>query len=174
MTQKIHDRESTLLSDATDSQLDNPQPKAPRIPRARFAKTMQHFASLSPRFLCLSLCLVAMAWAGVGGSISGTIKDPSGAAIANASVTLANSATGVRQSASADGRGAYSFPVLPVGVYVLEVNQPGFKPYRRTAITLDTNSALLLDVVLQVGRKTDIVTVSDSTVHPRYLQQPDG
>ena len=64
-----------------------------------------------------------------------------------------------------DGTGTYSFPVLPVGNYVLEVNQPGFRPYRRTGIMLDTNSALLLDLVLQVGPWIDIITVSDTAAH---------
>ena len=120
---------------------------------------------MSLRRLCLLLCLLGTAFAGVGGSISGTVKDPSGAAIVKASVTLINPSTGVRQSASADGRGTYAFPVLPVGGYVLEVNHPGFKPYRRTGIVLDANSSLRLDVVLQVGERTDAITVSENAVH---------
>src|SRR5271155_349827 len=165
MTWKIHGRELILVLDATDSQLSDSLPEATCSARRAFVTTTQNLAPRAMRSLCLFLSLLPVAWAGVGGSISGTIKDPSGAAIANASVTLVNSATSVLQSATADGRGSYTFPVLPVGSYVLEVNQPGFKPYRRTGIVLDTNSALLLDVVLQVGEKTDIVTVSDSAVH---------
>jgi hypothetical protein len=115
--------------------------------------------------LFLLFGLLGTAFAGVGGSISGTVRDQSGAAIGGASVTLVNSNTGVRQSASTDGKGTYTFPVLPVGNYFLEVSQSGFKPYRRTGIVLDTNSALLLDVALQVGARTDAVTVSDSAVH---------
>jgi hypothetical protein len=115
--------------------------------------------------LCVPLFLLGTAFAGVGGSISGTVKDPSGAAIAKASVDLVNVNTGVRQSTTADAHGAYTFPVLPVGGYILEVNHPGFRPYRRTGIVLDTNSALLLDIVLQVGERTDTVTVGDSAVH---------
>jgi hypothetical protein len=126
---------------------------------------MPSLSKLSLLCLCLPLFLLATAWAGVGGSISGTIKDPSGAALPKASVTLVNTATGVRQSATADGRGTYTFPVLPVGGYVLEVNHPGFKPYRRTGIVLDANSALLLDVVLQLGERTDAITVSENAVH---------
>src|ERR1700683_1549009 len=126
---------------------------------------MRSLCPISLSRLCLPLLLLGIGWAGVGGSISGTIKDPSGAAIAKASVTLVNTSTGVRQSATADGRGSYAFPVLPVGGYVLEVNHPGFKPYRRTAITLDANSALLLDVVLQVGERTDAITVTENAVH---------
>ena len=105
------------------------------------------------------------AWAGVGGSISGAVKDQSGAAIAHASVTLVDTSKGVRRTATADDRGTYTFPVLPVGNYVLEVSHPGFQPYRRTGIALDTNGALLLDVVLQVGERTDAISVSDSAVH---------
>jgi hypothetical protein len=126
---------------------------------------MRSLSQISLARLCLPLLLLGTAWGGVGGSISGTVKDPSGAAIAKASVTLVNTSTGVRQSATADGRGGYAFPVLPVGGYVLEVNHPGFKPYRRTAITLDANSALLLDVVLQVGERTDAITVTENAVH---------
>ena len=126
---------------------------------------MRSLSKMSLRRLCLPLCLLGTAFAGVGGSISGTVKDPSGAAIAKASVTLTNPSTGVLQSASADGRGTYAFPVLPVGGYVLEVNHPGFKPYRRTGIVLDANSSLLLDVVLQVGERTDAITVSENAVH---------
>ena len=126
---------------------------------------MRSFSKTPLCRLCLPLCLLGAAFAGVGGSISGTVKDPTSAAIAQASVTLVNSSTGVRQSAATDGRGTYTFPVIPVGRYVLEVNHPGFKPYRRTGIVLDTSSALLLDVVLQVGERTDAVTVSDSAVH---------
>ena len=126
---------------------------------------MRGFSKTSARFLCLAVCLLGVAFAGVGGSLSGTIKDPSGAAIGEASVTVVNTSTEVRQSTTTDDRGAYTFLALPVGGYVLEVNRPGFKPYSRTGIVLDANSVLLLDVVLQVGERTDVITVSDNAVH---------
>src|SRR5580700_3265623 len=130
-----------------------------------FLSAMRCFRKIGLCRLFLLFGLLGTAFAGVGGSISGTVRDQSGAAIGGASVTLVNSNTGVRQSASTDGKGTYTFPVLPVGNYFLEVSQSGFKPYRRTGIVLDTNSALLLDVALQVGERTDAVTVSDSAVH---------
>ncbi len=126
---------------------------------------MRNFSKISLRLLYVFFLLLGLAFAGVGGSISGTIKDPSGAAIVKASVALVNANTGVRQSAFADDHGVYAFPVLPVGDYVLEVNYPGFQPYRRTGIVLNTNSALLLDVVLRVGERNDTIIVSDSAVH---------
>src|SRR5580692_355767 len=165
MTQKAHNRELMLTLDATDSQLPDSHPEATRTPPAPFATVLPSLATRAFRSLCLFISLLAVAWAGVGGSISGTVKDPSGAAIAKASVTLINTSTGIRQSTVADGSGTYAFPVLPVSNYVLEVNQSGFKPYRRNGIVLDTSSALLLDIVLQVGTWIDVITVSDSAAH---------
>jgi hypothetical protein len=160
MAGQTHSRHLIISLDATLLQLGLVAAELPATMR-----TMQNFSKIALRHLCLSLCLLAPAWAGVGGSISGTVKDQSGGAIVKASIALINPSTGVRQSSVTDSRGAYSFPVLPVGSYVLEVNSPGFKPYRRTGIALDANSALALDVVLQVGERNDAITVSDHAAH---------
>jgi hypothetical protein len=160
MTQWTDVRDFLASSVATVSQL---RPKQHRISGPALARP-----GILMRFsLCLAVlvCGLATAWAGVGGSISGAVKDPSGAAIAKASVTLVNAMTGVRQAGTTDDHGAYTFPVVPVGEYAIEVNSAGFKPYRRTGIVLDTNTALVVDAVLQVGDRTDAVTVSDSAVH---------
>ena len=109
--------------------------------------------SFSRAPLCLLwLCLPALLWAGVGGSVSGTVKDPSGAAIVGASVVLANINTGVQQTVTTNARGAYTFPVLPVGTYTLAVNHSGFGPYRRTRIVLDEEQ-------VQAARKEDVLDV---------------
>ncbi|HEY1657648.1 MAG TPA: carboxypeptidase regulatory-like domain-containing protein [Candidatus Sulfotelmatobacter sp.] len=115
--------------------------------------------------MCFFCALVGSASAGVSGSISGTVKDSSGAAIAGASVSLTNANMGARQLTTSDGRGGYTFPVLAVGTYELEVSHSGFKPYRRSEIKVDTNSALSVDITLQIGRRDDKITVSDSAVH---------
>ena len=126
---------------------------------------MRSLSKIALLRLGLPLFLLATAFAGVGGSIAGTVKDSSGAAIVQASVTLLNISTGVRQSAVTDGSGTYTFPVLPVGSYVLEVNHPGFRPHRHTGIVLDANSALLIDIVLPIGQRTEAVTVNDTPAH---------
>ena len=159
MTLRTVHRDSPGFLDATNSQVEFLRSLA-----AALAIAIRGFSKI-----CLGLGLLsfvpAAVWAGVGGSISGTITDASGAAVAKAPITLVNAGTGALQSAATDGHGTYSFPVLPVGNYTIEVNQPGFKPYRHTGIVLDTNSALLIDIVLQVGERTDAVTVSESSVH---------
>jgi hypothetical protein len=104
-------------------------------------------------------------WPGVGGSISGTVVDPSGAVIAKARVTATNSDTGIRQTVTTDGKGFYTLPSLAIGHYDLEVTSAGFKIYRRTSIVIDANSALTIDVDLEVGGGMDIATVEENELH---------
>jgi len=98
--------------------------------------------------ILLSILLPGLVRAAVGGSISGTVKDQTGAVIAGAAVTATNSDTGVRNATATDNRGAYTFAFLPVGHYVVEMAQAGFKPYRCTGIGLDIDSAIRVDAVL--------------------------
>src|SRR6202046_3328023 len=118
--------------------------------------------------LLISACTALFApwcWAGVGGSISGTVKDSSGAVIPHAEVTAINLDKGVRQTTKSDDKGFYTFPVLLVGHFDVEVSCSGFKPYRRTGGIVDANSLLVVDAVLQVGQRSAAVLVSDSAVH---------
>jgi hypothetical protein len=71
--------------------------------------------------------------ADTGGSISGTIVDPTGAVVAGAKISLVRIDTNASQSVVTDSRGIYSFLELPVGTYDLQVDASGFKPYRRIA-----------------------------------------
>jgi hypothetical protein len=100
-----------------------------------------------------------------GGSISGTVRDPSGAVIPGAVVTATNTDTGIKQVVTTNDTGAYSFPVLPVGHYDVDVSAGGFEPYRRTKIALDVSSALLVDVTLALGSSVETVTVSEAALH---------
>ncbi|MGB6430717.1 MAG: carboxypeptidase regulatory-like domain-containing protein [Candidatus Acidiferrales bacterium] len=110
-------------------------------------------------------CLSIAAWAGVGGEISGTVRDSSGAVIPKVTITATNTGTGFAQSAATDDKGFYSFPSLPIGRYDLEFKATGFGPYRRTGVAIDANTALVVDAVLSVGARSEAVTVTDSQVH---------
>src|ERR1700691_713832 len=117
-----------------------------------------------------SLCAVfllsaAAAWASVGGSIAGTVKDPAGRVIPNANVTVRESSTGLAYQTRSDSKGHYIFPVLPVGHYELQVKAPGFSGYQRTDVVLDTNAALTLDAALEVGGVAQTVSVVDNSLH---------
>jgi hypothetical protein len=124
--------------------------------------------------LAFTLLLAVTAWAGVGGSISGTVTDSSGGAIVKADVTATNADTGLRQTTASDDRGLYSFPNLPIGKYELEIASTGFRPYRRTGIVLDANSALKIDAVLSVGEKTDTVLIIDDGLFVETINTQNG
>src|SRR5271163_1958144 len=122
----------------------------------------------------LLLFAAANVWAGEGGKISGTVTDPSGAAVAKAAVMVTNSGTGVRHLTATDDRGFYSFPALPVGTYELYVSAGDFRPYRSTGIVIDANSAITVDAVLQIGDRSEAVTVIDNALHVETTSTQNG
>jgi hypothetical protein len=112
--------------------------------------------------LVLGLSFALCTFGGVGGRISGTVKDASGFVVPKAMVAITNLDTGVRQALTTDEKGVFAFLDLPVGRYDLEVVSSGFKPYERKGILVDADSALLIDAVLEVGGKNETVTVDAS------------
>jgi Carboxypeptidase regulatory-like domain/TonB dependent receptor len=115
--------------------------------------------------LVLPLLSAIALWASVSGSISGTVKDPSGSVIANAHVTARESNTDLSYETHTDSKGYYTFPVLPIGHYVLDVESSGFGKYERKEIVLDTNAALTIDASLVVGNVSENISVTDNTLH---------
>ena len=101
----------------------------------------------------------------MGGRVSGTVTDPSGAVVAKATVRATNTDTGIQQTAATDNKGFYSFPSLSIGHYDLEITSAAFRPYRRTGIIVDVNSALTVDAALHVGQASDVATVVENQLH---------
>src|SRR6516225_3016289 len=133
--------------------------------------------NLLPRFIRLTTGMLLsslVAWAGITGSISGAVTDPSGAVIPKAEVTVVEINTNVSRTTVADNQGAYSFLDLPVGSYRLEVKAPGFKSYVQTGIALNANDALKIDTVMQLGETSQSVEVSASTVHIETISTQSG
>jgi hypothetical protein len=125
---------------------------------------MRKRQSSVPVLLVLFLFATGLAWASISGSISGIVTDSSGALVPNATVTAINIDTGVQSIIKTDGKGFYNFPDLPVGNYEVEVTQPGFKSYRKTTIHVDANSAIRMDVRLDVGQIAEKVVVHSDVV----------
>lgn len=113
-------------------------------------------------FILLS---VGLAVASITGSISGVVTDPSGAVIADATVVATNTQTGIKTTATTDSKGFYSLPALGVGNYVLEISHQGFKTQRVTGLTIDANSALRTDAMLQLGAAVETMVVTGDAVH---------
>jgi len=112
------------------------------------------------RALLLALILAGALAAQVNtGSISGTITDPAGAVVADATVTLTNEETGVRQTATSTAAGVYQFPALPRGRYKVEVVAPGFKKLERGGLELQVGGRLGVNLQLELGAVTDVLNV---------------
>lgn len=94
--------------------------------------------------------------------VSGTVTDQSGAALANAQVTMTETDKALTRNATTDATGRYAFLELPAGPYRLEVKAPGFKEYVQSGIILAVNNNIQINVAMQVGALTETVEVSAS------------
>jgi Carboxypeptidase regulatory-like domain/TonB dependent receptor len=98
-------------------------------------------------------------------TISGSVKDPSGAVIVGASVQVKNPNTGFTLSLSTNGQGIYSAPNLKVGSYEVTVGANGFQTVTRSNIEVRVQDHLNVNFDLQVGQATQVVSV-ESQVSP--------
>jgi len=96
----------------------------------------------------------------ITGSISGTVRDQGGAAIANSHVVATRVETQTSFSTATNDLGLYNFPALPVGTYQISAEASGFSRYIGSGVTLNVNDHLALDISLQVGSVKESVHVS--------------
>lgn len=121
--------------------------------------------SLGLVFVALMLIWCGRLMASVTASISGTVTDPSGAIVPHCTVTATSVETGLILTESANAQGFYSFPSLALGKYTIKVTQPGFKAFSETGLVVDVNSALVVDVKLQIGQGSEQIEVSSDALH---------
>jgi hypothetical protein len=114
------------------------------------------------KFVALVLVAAACVWGFAAGSVCGVVRDPSGGAISGARLTLINAALQSKFKATTDAQGFYSFPALPVGHYDLTIEALGFQTQQKTNLAVDTDAALGIDTVMEVGQRTEAVTVTES------------
>src|SRR5579864_776002 len=104
---------------------------------------------------CVVFALLAHAglWAQTAAisQISGTVQDPSGAAIVGAVVRVTQTETGFTRNAESGTDGVYRLPELPIGPYKLEATGQAFGPYVQTGIVLQVNINPTINITLQVG-----------------------
>jgi len=108
-------------------------------------------------FVSLALCSAVFAQS--VSQISGTVKDASGLAVADAQVTVIQTDTGTTRTTVSSASGAYSLPSLPIGPYRLEVKKEGFSTFVQTGIVLQVDTAPTIDPVLTVGAISQAVEV---------------
>ncbi|HTQ56621.1 MAG TPA: TonB-dependent receptor [Bryobacteraceae bacterium] len=108
----------------------------------------------------ISTCLDAQ---DATGKITGVVTDPSGAVVANASVTVTNRATNFSKQTLSDTSGFYQALLLPIGPYKVTASAPGFETV--TVVpqnSLEINQTMRVDIQLQVGKLTDTVEVESN------------
>jgi hypothetical protein len=96
----------------------------------------------------------------VDGAVKGYVTDASGAAIANADVTLTNNGSNVASRQTSGKDGYFRYPLVPLGTYTLSVKASGYEEYRRNGITVDAGSDVAVTAALKIGSENVTVNVS--------------
>src|SRR6267154_5274032 len=107
------------------------------------------------------LALTVSAFAQVpNGQITGTVTDPSGAAIPNAKVTVTNPATGFSTSTTSNSSGNYTVREVPVGTYKVAAEAAGFKTVSNTDVVVNAGTIAHVDAKMTMGQQREIVEVT--------------
>src|SRR6267154_1547763 len=119
--------------------------------------------SFPQRFLAVAIFVLVTASTALSqsdrGTIAGTVEDSSGGAVANASVTATDTATGATYTSTTGPTGGYRLYDLRVGVYGVSVSAPSFKTVDKTGVVVQINSVSSLDFSLQLGDVKETLTV---------------
>ena len=105
------------------------------------------------------------------GGVAGTVKDPSGAAVPAAVLTLTNEATNIEQKVHSSSAGTYVFEAVPAGFYTLKVEAQGFATYVTHNIEVHVQRVVTVDIPLTLGGSAQTVTVMAETA---MLQAEDA
>jgi hypothetical protein len=108
-------------------------------------------------------------------TLTGAVTDPSGAAVAHATIKTVNAADGQTKETTTSSAGLYNLPLLDPGTYTVEASAPGFQLMRKEGVVLLVSQRLNLPFVMTVGASTSAITVHadqeilDSTSSDRGL-----
>lgn len=98
----------------------------------------------------------------VGGTLSGVVTDPTGAALLGAAVLVRNDETGTERQLTTGADGRFSAPSIPIGTYTIAVTHDGFSPQKRTDISLTVGQSKQVDVQLTIDAVQQQVSVEDT------------
>ncbi len=131
-----------------------------KLPSRILASSMYTSRFFIPAFALLAAaCLYGQF---ESGAILGTVHDPSGANVPNATVTLENTKTAVVLTSKTDSNGYYEFVNVRLGSYHVRVESAGFQTTTTETFDLTVNARQRVDITLQVGQTSEQVTVTDT------------
>ncbi|WP_263411522.1 carboxypeptidase regulatory-like domain-containing protein [Terriglobus tenax] len=111
--------------------------------------------------LVLTPC-VSRAQTGGEGGLQGTVADPTGAAVPDATIIITNQATGTQTTRKSTGAGLYSITPLPPGIYTVDVKHEGFQEFIQKNLTVNAMIVTGFDVTMTVGATSDVITVLEA------------
>lgn len=110
--------------------------------------------------LCLVSLMGGTALAQTTGTIYGTVTDPSGLAVPNATVVATHNERGTTRNATTGAQGEFVLPLLPAGVYTLRLEASGFKKVEQKDIEISPNSNVRADAKMELGSLAESVNVT--------------
>jgi hypothetical protein len=96
------------------------------------------------------------------GRILGSVKDPTGAVLPGASVSLIDTQRGLARTVTTDEAGLYNAPTLIPGIYTVRVEFPGFKTLARENVVVEVGSEIRVDLTIEPGAQNETVTVNEA------------
>ena len=123
---------------------------------------------LSRGFSLILILAVSLTAQETRGRVQGDVRDPSGAVVAGANVTLTNDNTGVNAVKSTNETGHYLFDMVEPGHYSVNVAAAGFKAFVQKNILVEVGGDVTISAAIQVGNSTDTVTVEASPVSVEF------
>lgn len=108
--------------------------------------------------------LALMAQTGTSGQISGSVADPTGAVVTEATITVTQIATGAKRTVTSNADGNYSISNLPIGTYRINVSKPGFKETSISNVVVNVSSVTRQDVSLESGAISEVVNITADAV----------
>ncbi len=122
-------------------------------------------------FFCTALACASVFAQSERGTITGAVRDSSGAVIPAAKVTVRNNATNVVVTDTTNASGEFTAPSLSPGTYTVRVEKAGFRPSEEKGLNLDAAQTVRADATLEVGTSTQAIEVTASAVQ---LQTEDA
>src|SRR3984885_10075688 len=114
-------------------------------------------------YVCPVVCADRAAAQSAGtGALTGTVTDPSGKSVPNATVTVVNTGTNQERTTTTGADGVYKFSFLPPATSRVEFAAAGFKTAEVAGVVIDVTETPLLDKALEVGQVTQTVTVESN------------
>lgn len=131
----------------------------PSVNRARLSARIKLFTALAVCCVLFPLSAFRLTAQDISGQFTGTIYDPSRAAVPNATIVMNNKKAGTVDMTTSDVEGRFEFKALPAADYEVKVLKPGFKAYVAPSVVLEPSRDLSLDISIELGSITEEVNV---------------